>query len=73
MTKPQRNGSYASGYVYVYANDMPVVMPTITPTTTPYLVTPMATLTAMPMTMSMATPTNFFHGGLYVSKIVIET
>ena len=51
MTKPQRNGSYASGYVYVYANDMPVVMPTITPTTTPYLVTPVATLTAMPMTM----------------------
>jgi hypothetical protein len=73
MTKPQCNGRYASGYVYVYANDMLAVMPAITPTTTPHLVTPVATLTAMPMNMSMATSTNFFHGGLYVSKIVIET
>jgi hypothetical protein len=73
MTKPQRNGRYASGYVYVYANDMLAVMPAITPTATPHLVTPVATLTTMPMTISMATPTKVFHGGLYVSKIIIET
>jgi len=52
---------------------MLAVMPTITPMTTSHVVMPAATPTTMPMTMFMATPTKIFHGGLYVSKIVIGT
>jgi len=68
MTKPQRNDNYVSSYVYGYTNDMlaakPVIIPWLRPTWLCqwlYTVTPMVT----PIIMPMATPTNYFYGGLY--------
>jgi hypothetical protein len=72
MTKPQRNDNYVSNYVYGYTNDMlaakPVIIPWLRPTwlcQRLYTVTPMVT----PIIMPMATPTNYFYGGLYIQKV----
>jgi hypothetical protein len=52
--KPQRSGSYASDYVYSYANDMPTIMPRPHPTWL-YTATPAMTPMNMFTTKHVAT------------------